>query len=48
MHGQNHIKKAAGYEAEHTVPDLGRYIRSLINWMGKRERGLGLDYSGSG
>jgi hypothetical protein len=41
-------KVVAGYEAEHTVPDLGRFIRSLRNRMWKRGRDLGLDYSGSG
>jgi hypothetical protein len=34
-----HLKKVAGYEAEHTVPDLGRLFRSLRNRMGKKGRG---------
>jgi hypothetical protein len=34
-----HLKKVGGYEAEHTVPDHGRFIRSLRNWIGKEGEG---------
>jgi len=30
----HHLKKVAGYEAKHTVPDLARFFRYLRNRMG--------------